>query len=156
VRAHGAHLCNGGRNWRWAALARHPRQNCPGWHTSLGLFLLLLLRQLVPLNRLLLQKNPSRHRNRSSKTSGGSHARSYQPHHLQQIEPAQGSDFFMLFKSNPLKSSEFTKLDILLDKCNIRLESGLPLGFYAAHDVSILRQKSNVSESAKAEFLEKE
>jgi hypothetical protein len=62
----------------------------------------------------------------------------------------------MLFKSNPLKSSEFTKLDILLDKCNIRLESGLPLGFYAAHDVSILRQKSNVSESAKAEFLEKE
>jgi hypothetical protein len=41
-------------------------------------------------------------------------------------EPARGSDFFTLFKSNPLKSSEFTKLDIPLDRCGIRLESALP------------------------------
>jgi hypothetical protein len=80
----------------------------------------------------------------------------HQPHHLQQIEPARGSDFFTLFKRNPLKSSEFTKLDIPLDRCDISLKSGLPLGFYAAHDVFVLKQKSNASESAEVEFLEKE
>jgi hypothetical protein len=62
----------------------------------------------------------------------------------------------MLFKSNPLKSSEFTKLDIPLDMCNISLKSSLPLGFYATHDVFVLKQKSNASESAEVEFLEKE
>jgi hypothetical protein len=80
----------------------------------------------------------------------------HQPHHLKQIEPARGSDFFSLFKSNPLKSSELTKLDIPLDRCDISLESGLPLGFYAAHDVFVLKQKFNTSESTKVEFLEKE